>query len=83
MPLWPPPGIGPLVSWIRGLLRGNKHFFLVQLGAVLLSSLWAFVFTYVMLWIIDRITAVKVDEAGETAGLDMAIHGEAAYVESI
>jgi ammonia channel protein AmtB len=36
-----------------------------------------------MLWIIDRITTVKVDEAGETVGLDMAIHGEAAYVESI
>src|SRR5436190_19103298 len=66
-----------------GLLRGNSRFFLVQLGAVLLSSVWAFVFTYAMLWIIDRITAVKVDEAGETAGLDMAIHGEAAYVEGI
>src|SRR5437660_415287 len=66
-----------------GLLRGNSRFFLVQLGAVLLSSLWAFVFTYAMLWIIDRITAVKVDEAGETAGLDMAIHGEAAYLEGI
>src|SRR5881296_1271396 len=57
-----------------GLLRGNSRFFLVQLGAVLLSSFWAFVFTYAMLWIIDRITKVKVDEAGETAGLDMAIH---------
>src|SRR2546423_7241528 len=66
-----------------GLLRGNSRFFLVELGAVLLSSLWAFVFTYAMLWIIDRITAVKVDEAGETAGLDMAIHGEAAYLEGI
>src|SRR5580765_327535 len=66
-----------------GLLRGNTHFFLVQLGAVALSSIWAFVFTYGMLWIIDRITAVKVDEAGETEGLDMAIHGEAAYLEGI
>ncbi|HEY8203811.1 MAG TPA: hypothetical protein VIF81_03710, partial [Pyrinomonadaceae bacterium] len=66
-----------------GLLRGNSRFFLVQLGAVCLSSIWAFVFTYVMLWIIDRITAVKVDEAGETAGLDIAIHGEAAYLESV
>ena len=36
-----------------------------------------------MLWIVDRITAVKVDEAGETAGLDMAIHGETAYLEGI
>lgn len=66
-----------------GLLRGNTHFFLVQLGAVLLSSVWAFVFTYGMLWIIDRITTVKVDEAGEEAGLDSSIHGEAAYLEGI
>jgi Amt family ammonium transporter len=68
---------------VDGLLRGNSHFFLVQLGAVILSSLWAFVFTYGMLWLIDRIISVKVDEAGELEGLDMAIHGEAAYVESI
>jgi len=66
-----------------GLLRGNSRFFLVQLGAVLLSSAWAFIFTYGMLWLIDRVTAVKVDEAGETVGLDVALHGEAAYVESI
>src|SRR5882762_7193688 len=66
-----------------GLLRGNTHFFLVQLGAVVLSSVSAFVFTYGMLLIIDRTTTVKVDEAGETAGLDMAIHGEAAYLEGI
>ena len=36
-----------------------------------------------MLWIIDRITKVKVDEAGEAEGLDRAIHGEAAYLEGI
>src|SRR5450759_1194168 len=68
---------------VDGLLRGNKHFFLVQLGAVVLSSLWAFVFPYVMLWLIDRITQVKVDEAGEAEGLDLSIHGEAAYLEAV
>ena len=52
----------------NGLLHGNPHFFLVQLGAVCISSVWAFVFTYGMLWIIDRVTPVKVDEAGQTAG---------------
>ncbi len=36
-----------------------------------------------MLWIIDRITPVKVTEAGETSGLDEAIHGEAAYLEGV
>jgi ammonium transporter, Amt family len=66
----------------NGLMHGNAHFFLVQLGAVCLSSVWAFVFTYGMLWVIDKITTVKVEEAGETEGLDRALHGEAAYVKA-
>jgi Amt family ammonium transporter len=68
---------------VDGLLRGNPHFFFVQLGAVALSSAWAFVFTYAMLWLIDRVTTVKVDEAGEIAGLDQALHGEVAYLEGV
>ena len=67
----------------NGLLHGNPHFFLVQLGAVCISSLWAFGFTYGMLWVIDRVTPVKVDEAGQTAGLDQALHGEVAYLEGV
>ena len=63
--------------------NGNPHFFLVQLAAVCISSVWAFVFTYGMLWIIDRITPVKVDEAGQTEGLDQALHGEVAYIEAV
>lgn len=67
----------------NGLLNGNPHFFFIQLGAVALSSVWAFVFTYGMLWLIDRITTVKVDAAGETAGLDQSLHGESAYLENL
>jgi Amt family ammonium transporter len=67
----------------NGLIHGNPHFFLVQLAAVCISSVWAFVFTYGMLWIIDRITPVKVDEAGQSAGLDQALHGEVAYLEGV
>ena len=44
---------------------------------------WAFVFTYGMLWIIDRITPVKVGEAAEIEGLDQALHGEVAYIEAL
>ena len=64
-----------------GLLAGNPSFFVKQLAAVLLSTVWAFVFTYGTLWIIDRITVVRVDEAIEKMGLDEGLHGEAAYLE--
>lgn len=68
---------------VNGLLHGNPHFFFVQLGAVCISSVWAFVFTYGMLWLIDRVTPVKVDEAGQMQGLDQALHGEIAYIEAV
>jgi Amt family ammonium transporter len=67
---------------VDGLLRGNSEFFLVQCLAVVISSVWAFVFTLGMLWIIDRITPVKVPEGTEEIGLDAGLHGETAYLES-
>ncbi len=66
-----------------GLFYGNPHFFVVQLLAVIGSSVWAFVFTLGMLWLIDRVTAVRVDPAHEEMGLDAALHGEQAYVEAL
>ena len=67
---------------VDGLLRGNPHFFLVELAAVAISSAWAFLFTYGMLWLIDRVTPVKVEHAAEESGLDAALHGETAYLET-
>ena len=64
---------------IDGLLAGNSAFFLKELVAVLFSSAWAFAFTIGMLWLIDRITPVKVKEGTEEAGLDVSLHGEQAY----
>lgn len=64
---------------VDGLFRGNIHFFLVQLGAVAISSAWAFIFTIGMLWLINRITPVIVPEDTEVIGLDEGLHGEQAY----
>ena len=63
----------------NGLLAGNPAFFLKEVVAVLFSSVWAFVFTYGMLWLIDRVTPVKVGGSAEEAGLDSSLHGESAY----
>jgi ammonium transporter, Amt family len=62
-----------------GLLAGNATFFGKQVIAVVFSSIWAFGFTYGMLWLINKVTPVKVAEGQEEAGLDLALHGEAAY----
>ena len=64
---------------VDGLLRGNPGFFVKQLGAGLLSSVWAFAFTLGMLWLIDRITPVRVTDEDQNAGLDAGLHGEIAY----
>jgi Amt family ammonium transporter len=64
----------------NGLLAGNVSFFGKQLAAVALSSVWAFGFTYGMLWAINKITPVRVSESDE-ASLDESLHGESAYLE--
>jgi len=64
-----------------GLLAGNPGFFVRQCVAVLGSSVWAFTFTLGMLWVIDRVTPVRVEAAHEQVGLDEALHGEQAYIE--
>jgi len=65
----------------NGLWYGNLPFFFKQVVATLAAAAYAFVFTYIMLVIINFITPVKVDPESEKTGLDFAIHGEKAYDE--
>jgi len=68
----------------NGLLTGGGlGFFGKQLAAVAISSVWAFGFTYGMLWLIDRITPVKVAAGVEDLGLDRGLHGESAYTAGL
>ncbi len=62
-----------------GLFTGNASFFMKQLVAVVVSSIYAFGFTYVMLLVINRFTRVRTTEGEEEIGLDAALHGESAY----
>ena len=66
-----------------GLLEGDTGFFMVQVGAVTIAAIYAFVFTYGMLAGINFITPVKVTEEQETSGIDQSIHGEKAYDEGV
>jgi Amt family ammonium transporter len=62
----------------KGLIHGSGAFFGKQVAAGIGCSVYAFLFTYVMLKAIDLITPVRVTEAHEQ-GLDEAMHGETAY----
>lgn len=68
-------------SGADGLIFGNTSFFWKQVIAVVLASVYGFVFTYVILWLINKITPVRVSEQTELDGIDFAIHGERAYDE--
>ena len=63
----------------NGLLHGGREFFKVQLLAILISSIYAFGFTYGMLWLINLFTPVRTTEKEEAEGLDAMLHGEDAY----
>lgn len=62
-----------------GLLHGGTRFFFIQLLGVLISSVYAFIFTYVMLWVINLFTRVRLTQDEEEKGLDVSLHGEEAY----
>lgn len=66
-----------------GLLMGNPVFFFKQCVAVVVSSVWAFAFTLGMLWLVDRITPVRVEVLAEERGLDAELHGEEAYPQGL
>jgi len=64
-----------------GLIEGDAGFFVTELVAVAISAVYAFIFTYIMLVVINKVTPVKVTEEDEDLGIDQAIHGEVAYDE--
>jgi len=64
----------------NGLVHGDSTFFMKEVGAAALAALYAFVFTYVMLAVVNKITPVKVTAADEEVGLDETLHGETAYL---
>lgn len=66
-----------------GLIYGGGYFFVKQVVAVVVASVYAFVFTYLMLIVINKITPVKVKEEDEKLGLDDTLHGEKAYDEGV
>ncbi|TNF37879.1 MAG: ammonium transporter [Deltaproteobacteria bacterium] len=67
------------VGGVNGLLAGGGPALLAkQTVAVLAVSAYAFAFSWVALWAINKVTPVRVTES-EESNLDASLHGEVAY----
>ena len=67
------------VNGVSGLIEGDVHQFLVQLGATVFAGAYAFGVTWVILKVVNIFLPVRVTEEKEEEGLDEAIHNEEAY----
>ncbi|AMG65385.1 ammonium transporter [Providencia stuartii] len=73
--LWNPKGPA-------GLLEGNGMQVVKQFVAVVFTSVWSFVFTLLILWIINKFTSVKVNQQTVGDDLDITEFDEDAYREN-
>jgi Amt family ammonium transporter len=62
-----------------GLLEGNSQQFINQLVAVGATILYAVISTFVIVKVVDVILGIRVPSESEEMGLDLSVHGEAAY----
>ena len=72
--------INPAVT-VDGLWFGQTGFFWKECLTVVGAAVYAFLFTYVMLALINLFVKVHVTAEQEVAGLDIALHREKAYDE--
>ncbi len=62
-----------------GLFYGNPALLWIQAKAVLITIVYSFVVTFVLLKVLDLIMGLRVSEQEERIGLDLTEHREAAY----
>ena len=63
----------------NGLFFGNPGLFWIQLQAVLITVVYSFIVTWIIMKVIDVVMGLRVAQEDETAGLDISQHHERAY----
>ena len=67
--------INPAVT-DQGLIFGETSLFITQFTALIIVSVFAFVGSYALFFIVNKITPLRVSEDKEELGLDISQHGE-------
>ncbi|MBF4492025.1 ammonium transporter [Flavobacterium sp. JLP] len=68
--------VNSVVGEHQGLIFGDATLFLTQLKALVLVSIFAFVGSYILFFVVNKITPLRVTEEKEELGLDISQHGE-------
>jgi Amt family ammonium transporter len=68
--------VNSIVGNSQGLIYGDATLFLIQLKALVLVSIFAFVVSYILFFVVNKITPLRVSEDKEELGLDITQHGE-------
>ena len=66
----------PIFGVYYGGLYAGGHQLAIQLVGISFAIGWSFIWTYVILQIIDKTIGLRVSEEAEELGLDSSIHGE-------
>lgn len=70
--------VNPALRW-NGLLFGDVHLFIAQIASILVTIAVAVVGTLICVWLVKRITPLRVTKREEAIGLDRSEHDEVAY----
>ena len=62
-----------------GLFYGNPGLFLTQIKATLITIVYSFVLSFIILKVVNALMGLKVTEQEERIGLDLTQHRESAY----
>ncbi len=77
-------GVGILavasIGGASGLIEGNLEQLFIQILVVGVTVIFAAVMTFIIIKVIDMVLGIRVEQEDEEAGLDIAVHGETAYV---
>jgi Amt family ammonium transporter len=82
--MWGAVGVGifavAAIGGTSGLIEGNVEQLGIQLAATVFTIAFAAIGTFIIIKVIDLAIGLRVKEDEEEAGLDVAVHGETAYV---
>lgn len=75
--LWATKAVNP--AGADGLFFGNPGLFWIQLKAVLVTAVYSFIATFVLLKLVDWVLGLRVSDQEERIGLDLIEHRESGY----